>query len=74
LQYTAAGVDESQVKSRAEEMMEAEMVKMRFALPYAAPDVRLGLRRVFAKKEYWRIEDWMRVGDFGIDKEKYIHM
>jgi len=42
------------------ELVGEKLEKVRFALPYAPPDVRLGLRRVFRpwEEENWKVEDW----------------
>jgi hypothetical protein len=59
-QYTAASarMDMSMVRTRAEELMEAKMEKLRFGLPFAPAEKRLGLRSVFGGDEEDSFDDW----------------
>jgi hypothetical protein len=55
-----SGVDEATVRCRAEELLEQKAERSIFALPFAAPDIRLGLRKTFRpwEEEDWKVEDW----------------
>lgn len=50
-------MDINLVRTQAEELMEAKMEKLRFALPLVTAEKRLGLRRVF-KGDEDNFDDW----------------
>jgi hypothetical protein len=50
-EYWAVGIDSHLVRSRVGELLEGESAKMRFALPIASAEARLGLRRTFRRME-----------------------
>lgn len=57
----------SAVRNRAEELIEEKLAKVRFALPVASPEKRLGLRRVLGQyDEEESSDDWGM--DFGAEE------
>lgn len=60
--YFAAGVEIHVVENKAKSLIEEKHAKVRFALPKAPAEVRLGLRRTYRRLEWEEENDLEGLG------------